>query len=151
MADAQALPPIVLRSTQDTGVALLTSAFGGRIEFLPTRPLHHDTGVLGHAQTDAVCVLSPFSPPQLLLLSCSLTLFHSFFATRLLISPTSQQSPASLCLTPRSYSLSASEVCFPPHLFLFLPAPLSLSSLHSLPCFITDLSSLCPPYFLMTS
>lgn len=69
MADAQALPPIVPRFTQDTGVALLTSAFGGRIEFLPTRPLHHNTGVLGHAQTDAVRVVSSTAPP----LSCSLT------------------------------------------------------------------------------
>lgn len=75
MADAQALPAIVLRSTQDTGVALLTSAFGGRVEFLPTRPLHLSTGVLGRAQTDAVPVLSTFLSalsPQLLLLSLAL-------------------------------------------------------------------------------
>lgn len=95
----------------------------------------------------SICTL-PTAPPPL---SCSLTLSsihschtlthlsHLTAVARLPLSPPSQL----LALCFWSLVSSPSFACF--------CRSLSLSSLHSLPCFITDLSSLCPPYFLMTS
>lgn len=129
-------------------VALLTSEFGGNIDLfartasLPHRCVRPHTGkyresvFYPHFYLHSAHSFFTSSP-------LSSTLLNSFLPrTYSSLPPPSMRPPLFVPPVTRSLLLKSHFLSISP---LFPSAPLSSSSLHSLPCFMTDLSSLCPP------